>query len=118
MKTLGAVVLVAAVVLVGCGKDGDGSGGSGGAKVSTARSAAKLLAGEGHAKWSMDNQGKSCPSTADELADAIGKSVKDPWGNEYIVRCGSDAPPGTAVGVASAGPDGKSGTADDVNSWD
>lgn len=39
----------------------------------------------------------------------------DPWGNEYVM-----VSPGEhgAIDISSAGPDGETGTADDINNWD
>jgi general secretion pathway protein G len=45
-----------------------------------------------------------------------GKIPKDPWGNDYLYEC-----PGThnrdAYDLWSAGPDGVSGTEDDITNW-
>jgi hypothetical protein len=40
----------------------------------------------------------------------------DPWGHQPAITC-TDQPNDQIVGVISAGPDGKPGTADDIASW-
>jgi hypothetical protein len=42
----------------------------------------------------------------------------DPWGHPYRMACGANLPPGAKyIAVWSVGPDGQTGTADDVTSW-
>jgi prepilin-type N-terminal cleavage/methylation domain-containing protein len=78
---------------------------------------AKKLANEAYGMWVSRpiNTGK-CP-TAQQLAEVAG-AAKDPWGEEYVVKC-TDLPP-TVVGVAiySKGPDKKPDTGDDLKSWE
>ena len=66
-------------------------------KVDIARAGAKKLAFESYPQWSSRpaNTGK-CP-TAAQLAE-YGGAPKDPWGEEYVIKC-TDLPPG-AVGIA------------------
>jgi prepilin-type N-terminal cleavage/methylation domain-containing protein len=86
-------------------------------KVDLARTGAKKLANEAYGMWvtRAGNTGK-CP-TAPQLAEVAG-SAKDPWGEEFIIKC-SDLPPG-AIGIAvySKGADKSPDTGDDVHSWD
>ena len=86
-------------------------------KEDIARTGARKLAYESYPQWTMltGNQGK-CP-TAVQLAE-VGGSAKDPWGEEYVIKCG-DLPAG-AVGIAvmSKGEDKREGTGDDIKSWD
>jgi prepilin-type N-terminal cleavage/methylation domain-containing protein len=70
--------------------------------------------------WSKDHDG--CP-TVDDLKENMGKrkndNVKDPWGHEYILKCGENAPEECdGFCVVSSGPDGKEGTGDDIKSWE
>lgn len=82
-----------------------------------ARTGAKKLANEAYGMWVTrpGNSGK-CP-TAPQLAEVAG-SAKDPYGEEYVIKC-TDLPPG-AVGIAvfSKGPDKAPDTGDDLRSWD
>ncbi|EPF0317180.1 type II secretion system protein GspG [Enterobacter cancerogenus] len=39
----------------------------------------------------------------------------DPWGNDYILISPGEH---STVDISSAGPDGETGTADDINNWD
>jgi prepilin-type N-terminal cleavage/methylation domain-containing protein len=86
-------------------------------KVDIARSGSKKLANESYGMWVTrpGNTGK-CP-TAAQLAEMAG-AAKDPWGEEYVVKC-TDLPPG-AVGIAvySKGPDKAAENGDDIHSWD
>ena len=86
-------------------------------KVDIARAGAKKLAFESYPQWSSRpaNTGK-CP-TAAQLAE-YGGAPKDPWGEEYVIKC-TDLPPG-AVGIAvsSKGEDKSPDTGDDIKSWD
>ncbi|WP_428266101.1 type II secretion system protein GspG [Haliangium sp.] len=71
-------------------------------------------------RWQMKNPGKQCPDSLNELATLLDKKeAKDPWGNEYIMLCGDQAPPGSkGFAVMSKGPDNKQGTEDDIKSWE
>ena len=45
--------------------------------------------------------------------------AKDPWGNDFMMLCGAQAPPAAeGFGILSKGKDGKQGTDDDVKSWE
>ena len=61
-------------------------------------------------KWAADHAGAACPTSA-ELG---GRS--DPWGHAYQLTC-IDQPADQVVGVVSMGPDGATGTDDDLTSW-
>lgn len=58
-------------------------------------------------------QKRSCPSGLSDLQDAGFKirTMADPWGEHYDLRCDSGA-----IEVVSPGPDRKMGTDDDVSS--
>lgn len=88
-------------------------------KVEIARSTVKKMAFEAYSQWVSrpGNSGK-CP-TPENLGEYMATAhPKDPWGQEYIIKCG-DLPAG-AVGVAvmSKGADQKEGSDDDIKSWD
>jgi serine/threonine-protein kinase len=61
-------------------------------------------------KWAVAHAGAPCPTSAD-----LG-GHDDPWGHAYQLTC-TDQPADQVAGVISPGPDGKSGTDDDVTSW-
>jgi prepilin-type N-terminal cleavage/methylation domain-containing protein len=85
-------------------------------KVDIARAGVKKLAFESYPQWASRpaNTGK-CPTVA-QLAE-YGGTPKDPFGEEYVIKC-NDLPAG-AVGIAvfSKGEDKREGTGDDVKSW-
>lgn len=86
------------------------------AEVETARQAVTVLSTDVYAAWTR-HPGETCPET---LADLTGKPDADnfdPWGTRYGIICGGAVTGGPRFGVMSAGPDGKGGTADDINSW-
>jgi len=58
-----------------------------------------------------------CPTGLIDLKTAgiINKVTKDPWGQEYVIKCPGEHGP---VDVISNGPDGKPGGGDDINSWE
>jgi serine/threonine protein kinase len=61
--------------------------------------------------WSHDHAGAACPS-----ASELGAPVQDPWGHPFEITC-TDQPARQIIGAISAGPDGVTGNADDVASW-
>lgn len=76
-------------------------------------------ASKAYTSWMLNNAGKSCPTLAELAKYTNHEETEDPWGNEYIVVCGDNAPEGVpnGFGVLSKGADGKEGTDDDVKSW-
>lgn len=87
------------------------------AKVDTAKLEAKDFV-NAYAAWSMKAE-DSCPTALTDLnAYRNKKSAKDPWKQEYLMRCGDNAPEGEEFGVVSKGPDKKENTPDDVKSWE
>jgi len=90
------------------------------AKVDTAKQMTKQIE-SAHARWQV-NSDKDCPDSIDELKTELGKkkgdTVKDPWGHEYVIKCGDQAPEDCeGFCVLSVGKDGKEGTGDDIKSW-
>ena len=72
-----------------------------------------------YGRWVADNPSESCPDGLADLKEYRNKKDdKDPWGNEFVMLCGDDAPEDVDFGVMSMGADGKDGTDDDVHSWD
>lgn len=58
-----------------------------------------------------------CPGSVQDL-ESSGIPVfvrKDPWGEEYVIRCPGEH---DSVDVTSTGPDRKSGGGDDIRSWE
>jgi general secretion pathway protein G len=91
------------------------------AKVDTAKQMTKQIEGA-YAKWQVDAVDKDCPDSLDDLKPAMGRrkteTIKDPWGHEYVLKCGDQAPEECeGFCVLSLGKDGKEGTADDIRSW-
>lgn len=68
---------------------------------------------EGAAKWfAQGGDPHACPTVSRLIEDgALGRGVRrdDPWGARFRVECAGDD-----VTVVSPGPDGRSGTEDDV----
>jgi hypothetical protein len=85
-------------------------------KCDIASSGVKKLAYESYPQWASrpDHAGK-CP-TIEQLAE-YGGSIKDPFGENYVIKC-CDLPPGaTGIAVLSKGEDKREGTDDDITSW-
>jgi general secretion pathway protein G len=62
--------------------------------------------------WWIDNDSGACPSVSDLLENGSmkhGSPTRDAWGGDWQIRCS-----GKDVSVASAGPDRKLGTEDDI----
>ena len=59
-------------------------------------------------------QRNRCPTNVQELhaAGITARVSRDPWGNDYEIRCGE----ANDLVVASAGPDGQMSTQDDITS--
>jgi len=77
------------------------------------------LAREAYPSWAMEHPGKACPANVSELDDHTGSGVKDPWGHDFKILCGSTLPRGSVgLEVLSLGPDGVEGTDDDIKSWE
>jgi general secretion pathway protein G len=62
-------------------------------------------------------QKNKCPKSAQDLkaAGIIQKVTKDPWGQDYVIKCPGEHGP---VDITSPGKDGEVGSDDDINSWD
>jgi general secretion pathway protein G len=62
-------------------------------------------------------QKNKCPKSAQDLkaAGILQKLTKDPWGNDYVIKCPGEHGP---VDISSPGKDGEIGGEDDINSWD
>lgn len=64
----------------------------------------------------MTQKRGKCPKTLQDLkaSGVAAKISKDPWGNDYEIKCPGDK---ASVDVISGGPDGEVGTEDDVNNY-
>lgn len=62
-------------------------------------------------------QKNKCPKSVQDLkaAGIVAKVTKDPWGQDYVIKCPGDHGP---VDISSPGKDGEAGNEDDINSWD
>ena len=70
-------------------------------------------------QWQL-RTGKECPQDLVELARLIGggsDEVLDAWGQPLRFVCAPGLPGDKSFGVYSIGPDGESGTHDDLESW-
>ena len=65
--------------------------------------------------YMLQKRGK-CPKSLQEVkaAGVIARVIKDPWGNEYEIKCPGDK---TSVDVVSGGPDGQIGGEDDIANY-
>jgi hypothetical protein len=88
-------------------------------KEANAKTTVKQYAFEAYPQWAMNHPDKMCPAKLADLNEFMNrKDLKDPWGHDYKMYCGKDLPPAAkGIGIASAGPDGKLGTDDDIASW-
>ena len=91
----------------------------GDAREDLAKLAVTKLSVEAYPQWLTRNGGKVCPDELADLADLTNKKdTKDPWGNDYVMRCPPNLPAGAkGIAIVSFGADGKEGTDDDVKSW-
>jgi len=89
-------------------------------KSEVAKNIVKKLAFEAYPQWSAKpSSGGKCPSLVDLSEYMNSKDTKDPWGQEYIVKCGGDLPAGAnGIAIMSKGDDQKEGTSDDIKSWE
>jgi general secretion pathway protein G len=64
-------------------------------------------------QWKLDNP-EPCPKALADLVAGkyLSKPPKDPWGKEYLYACPGQSADG--FDIASAGPDGKPGSDDDI----
>ena len=88
-------------------------------KTDIARATVKKMAFEAYSQWvSRPGNAGKCPTPANLGEYMATANPKDPWGEEYVIKC-SDLPAG-AVGIAvlSKGEDKREGTGDDIKSWD
>ena len=72
---------------------------------------------EAYPRWQAQHPGQPCPATLVEVAKYFNNDIDvpvlvDPWGHTLGMICDKDG-----FKVLSPGPDGKSGTDDDVRSW-
>ncbi len=79
----------------------------------------RKVAFEAYTQWATLNR-TPCPTSINDLLEFTNDSEAiDPWQHPYEMLCGDRLPAGAkGIAIFSRGPDGKAGTADDVNSWD
>lgn len=115
MTLIEILVVLAIIGLIMGGVAVMASGALDRARIETAGKDIKTYIG-GVEMYSISKKGK-CPKSLDDLkAAGVIKTInKDPWGNDYTLKC-----PGEHgdVDISSAGPDGEFGNEDDINSWD
>jgi general secretion pathway protein G len=66
-------------------------------------------------QYMVQKKGK-CPKTLQDLkaSGIASKLSKDPWGNDYTMKCPGEHGP---ADISSYGPDGEADTEDDIHSW-
>jgi|SRR5579862_7416254 len=115
--------IVVAALVAACGKGSDNGKGSPvdklmAEKLKMAKLDVRKLAFEAYAQFLGDHPSKSCPDSLKDLTPYMNDDhVSDPWGNPYAMKC-EPSPKGHGYDfrVISAGPDGKMGTDDDLDS--
>ncbi len=73
-----------------------------------------------YVRWVADADGEDCPDKLEDLLKYTNKKdLKDPWGSQFVMKCGDAAPAESqnGFGVISLGADKKEGSADDIHSW-
>jgi general secretion pathway protein G len=81
------------------------------AQIKTAKSGAQTIR-QAVMQWQLTNGDDTCPTVSQLIQDKFldtGSDNNDPWGQPFEIKCESDD-----VAVASAGPDKKSGSGDDI----
>jgi len=88
-------------------------------KADIAEAMLKKLAFEAYPQWSMRPANAGACPTVEQLGEFMASAhPRDPWGQDFIIRC-TDLPPGAmGIAVMSKGEDKRAGTADDLTSWD
>lgn len=80
-------------------------------KSDIARQTAAKYVFEAMPSWQRAHPGRTCPEDLAELNEWMNcDGTRDPWGRDYRWACRAPA----GLSVASAGPDGRFGTSDDV----
>ena len=89
------------------------------ARIETTQMKLEMYAHQAFTAWSMAHPQAMCPERLADLADyANGRDTNDAWGTPIKMMCGASLPPGAHhIALVSAGPDGKEGTDDDIQSW-
>ncbi|HEY4179795.1 MAG TPA: prepilin-type N-terminal cleavage/methylation domain-containing protein [Kofleriaceae bacterium] len=91
-----------------------------GSKVDIAKATVRKYAYEAFLQWGQAHPSKACPDKLEDLNEYMNDNkTADPWGQNYKMMCGPNAPAGVkGIGIMSFGEDQKEGTADDVKSWE
>jgi hypothetical protein len=93
--------------------------GSGTSRVDIAKLTLKKYADEAFPQWTRYHGGR-CPPDLQALNEYMhNKDIRDPWDEDYRMRCGDGLPEGArGIAVWSRGEDGLDGTNDDIRSWE
>ncbi|MEO6773777.1 MAG: type II secretion system protein GspG [Kofleriaceae bacterium] len=88
-------------------------------KVDIAKMTVSKYANEAYPTWLTSHPQDQCPKALTDLNEYMNnKDIKDPWGQDYKMYCGSSLPAGAkGLAVMSNGEDAKEGTEDDIKSW-
>ena len=89
-------------------------------KTDITQATVRKLANEAYPQWSMrPANGGKCPTLVDLSEYMNSKVSNDPWGEAYVIKCGSDLPAGVSgIAILSKGEDKSEGTGDDIKSWE
>ena len=89
-------------------------------KADVARATGEKFAFEAYPSWALAHPERACPDGLEDLNEYMNnRDIRDPWGHDFVMRCGRDLPAGArGIAILSAGEDGELGTCDDIESWD
>jgi prepilin-type N-terminal cleavage/methylation domain-containing protein len=82
-----------------------------------AKLAVDKFADQEYPQWAVAHPSTPCPAGLVELA-MNRNSTTDPWGTDYKMHCGANAPAKVPFGASSFGEDTTEDTKDDIRSWE
>jgi general secretion pathway protein G len=84
-----------------------------------ARLAVHRYAEQDYPTWLVEHPSEQCPPSLAQITRSGSASDTDPWGTDYKMYCGANAPrDDISFGAASFGEDRREATRDDIRSWD
>jgi type II secretory pathway pseudopilin PulG len=88
------------------------------AERNVARLAVHRYADQDYPTWLVEHPGAQCPDSLAQIS--LSRPIPaDPWGTDYKMYCGANAPrDDISFGAASFGDDRREATRDDIRSWD
>ncbi|HEY1548462.1 MAG TPA: type II secretion system protein [Kofleriaceae bacterium] len=83
-----------------------------------ARMTVHRYAEQDYPTWLVEHPSERCPDSLAQISLSSAPPA-DPWGTDYKMYCGTDAPRDDInFGAASFGEDHREATRDDIRSWD